>query len=554
VSFLDEIGSAERSERSRVGDERRRSRRTWLVLLMLALLLAAGYVGLHRFAEGRAPFGTSIEGVGVGGLTAAEAGDRLSAELGPRLAKPVVFTHGDRSYPFDAVAAGMRLDVPGTLRAAGVGEPRWTPAALWTFLTSGRDLHATVAVDQQRFTDALDALTARIGQPLVEGDVRFVDGRPRTVIGQAGLTVDHARTQTLVERLAFAGHPGELPLTTRRPYVAPDAVRAALRDIARPAMSGPVVLDLDGHRVSVPPAVLGQALDMVPSQGRLVLLVDADHLADLVIARARTLGPKPVDATVRLHDGRPVVVPAVDGITFDHQQLAQGLPAVLRRPAGRRVLTVHAVLQRPDRTTADVRGWQIRSVLASAPVTDPGVAAGALDGALVVPGGSLHLAKTLGRHDAPLATALFTAALRAGLAITSSTVPTSYDDSLPVGLQRTDVTLRAPADTGVLVALRTEGSRVTLVLWGASGPRVRVTVGPRQHVVPAPVGRSDAADCTGRPGTPGFVVVVHRHIRGQSPEEFVSRYAPVAAVECVPASPTASPSASPSSSPSGAAR
>lgn len=547
MGFLDELGSP---AEPRVGEEGRRRRRARLVLLVLVMLGAAAYVALHRYATDRVPPGISVEGVDVGGLTADAAGARLRRELGPRLVEPVVVTHEDRRYPFDAARAGMSLDVAATVLATGAGRPRWSPMSLWDFVTEHRDLHAAVAVDEQRFTHALDALTARIGRPLVEGDVRFVDGRARAVLGQAGLSVDHAPTQALVARLAFEGHPGELPITTRPPYVAPGQVRAALREIARPAMSDPVVLDLGGHRVSVPPAVLGQALDLVPSQGRLVLLVDGDHLADLVVARDPGLGPKPVDATLALRGDRPAVVPGVTGITFDHQQLADGLPAVLRRPAGERMLAVHAVLRHPGRTAAEVRGWQVRRRLARIDLADPTGAAGLLDGVVLAPGTTLHLGARLGAADPHLATALFTAALDAGLPILASSVPRSYDDTLPAGLQRTDVTVAAPAGSGLLITVSGTGSARTLTLWGARHMPTHVHVSGRQHVVPAPVRTAHGGGCAPRQGVDGFAVTVRRRVGDHPVERFVSRYPPVPGRACAPPSPSGSPSGSSSGSPS----
>lgn len=551
MGLLDDLGEPDVDEHG-LGESRGGRRRARVVLAMVLLLLAAGYLALHRYADHRVPFGTRVEDVAIGGLAVPDAEQRLTRALAPRLSRPVTVTHDDHAYRFDPAAAGMRLDDERTLREAGADAARWTPAALWTFLTGGRKQPAAVAVDMPRFTAALDELTARIGQPLVEGDVRFVDGRARPVFGQPGLTVDHARTQDLVARLAFEGHPGELPLVTRRPYVSADAVRAALRDVARPAMAAPVVLEIGDHRVSVPAATLGQALDMVPAQGRLTLIVDADRLADLVIGRARTLGPKPVNATVRLRGGHPVVVPAVDGVSFDHQQLADGLPAVLRRPPGHRVLGLHAVLQRPRRSTAQVQGWRIERRLAQVALqTQPG-AADALDGLVLPPGRSLHLAARTGSSEPALATALFTVALHAGVPVTASTVPASAAPGLPLGLQRTDVTIAAPPDTGLFLTVTPAPSGPRLTLWGAPGPPVRVVIGARRHVVPAPERSSQAQDCAPRDGVPGFTVTVRRRIGHQPAQRFTSTYAPVAAVTCVPPSPSPSPSAAPS--PSGAAR
>jgi vancomycin resistance protein YoaR len=528
---------------TRQGDQRRR-RRMWLVLGGFVLLAAAAYVALHQLAAGRVPLGTQVAGIRIGGLDAADAEVRLRETFGGDLTRPVEFVHDDRSYPFVPSEAGVDVDWAASVRATGVHEARWTPASLWTYFTGGRSREPVLDIDAQRFTDALDDLTAKVGRPQVEGTVEFRDGRPVPVYGRAGLVVDHDRARALVAALLVDPQPTELPVRVRRPYISDEAVDAALRDFARPAMSADVTLVIGGRKVVAPPRLVGRALSMVPDQGRLVPLVNGRALVAALRPVMRTIGDKPQDATVRIVDGKPVVVPAVYGAAYDVDDLARRLPAVLVAPVGRRTLAVHAAITPPTRTTAQVRALGVTKRIGSYTVTGGTALAGGLDGALLLPGEALALAERVGAPSRPLGTALFVAALRAGLTVTSHTPSPAHDPAMPAGREMTDVEITAGRHGVLVTAVPEPGSadRVTVSVWSTREFRVRVRVGPATALTPAPVREDTSTGCVARTGADGFDITVLRTrtpLRGGTPvtDSFRTHYLPVDAVRCVPAPP-----------------
>jgi hypothetical protein len=278
VSFFDE-GPPPEPDLDQTG-----GRRVGLVLAMLVLLAAAGYVALHHLAIDRVPLGTNIEGVSVGGLTRADAEHKLEKDLAGDLSRPITFTHRDHGYGFAPRSAGVSIDYAATVAAAGAGRARWQPNQLWSYFTGGRETAAVLRFRAQPFSDALDALTARIGRPAVEGTVEFRNGRAVPVYGQTGLSVDHALTQSLVAKLIFDAHPAELPISVRAPYISRAEVRAALHDFAEPAMSGDVDVLIGGHRIVAPPRLYGEAMSMIPSNGMLFPLVNGRQLVESLAA------------------------------------------------------------------------------------------------------------------------------------------------------------------------------------------------------------------------------------------------------------------------------
>jgi vancomycin resistance protein YoaR len=532
VTFFDGVTDA--------GDRRRRLR-AWWVLGGLVLLAAAAYVALHQLADDRVALGTRVAGVRLGGLTPAAAEERLHEALGPRLTRPLSLVHEDTTYPLVPDRAGVDVDWAGTVDATGAHDARWSPSALWTYFTGGRSRDPRLVVDGQRFTTALDDLTARIGRPGVEGTVVFRAGRAVPVYGRTGLVVDHDRARALVADLLVDPHPAELPVSSRRPAVSDDAVRAAVRDFARPAMSGSVTLVFGDQRVVASPGVFGAALRMVPDQGRLVPTVDADRLVAALRPVMRTLGDTPQDATVRIVADRPVVVPAVFGVTYDKSALARRLPALLVRPPGRRTLVVPAALTSPSRTTAQVRRLGITDRLGTFTVTGGTALAGGLDGTLLVPGQSMSLADQVGAPSRPLGTALFNAALRAGVVISSHTPAPTHDPAMPAGREMTDVEVTAGRHGLLVTAVVAPGSadRVTVSLWSTREWRSVVRVGPADHVVPAPRREDHSGLCTPAPGSDGFDIAVTRvrtPVGGGGPvrDVFRTHYLPVDGVMCLP--------------------
>lgn len=534
MSFFDERSSPE-SDLDRPG-----SRRVGLVLAMLVLLAAAGYVALHHLSVARVPLGTNVDGVSVGGMTRADAERKLERDLAGDLGRRITFTHQGHSYPFAPRTAGVSIDYAATVMATGADDGRWAPKQLWGYFTGGRDTAAVVRFRAQPFSDALDALTARIGRPAVEGTVEFRDGRAIPVYGQTGLAVNHALAQALVAKLIFDSHPAELPISVRAPYISPAAVRAALHDFAEPAMSGDVDVIIGGHKVVAPPRLFGTALTMIPNNGKLVPLVNGKQLVAALAPVMTTIGAKPRDATVQLRGGRPVVVPAVYGASYDVDELAAAFPAAVVQPAGRRVLQLHAAITNPHRTTSAARALGVRTRLGQFTVPGSTALASALDGALLVPGQSLKLSARVDAPSRPLATGLFTAALRAGLAIPSYTPSTAYDPSLPAGRQMTDVEITAGQRFGVLVTATQTGKGVRVAIWSTRDSQVEIRVGRQKDLQEPSVVDSSAADCVPRAGQPGFAITVRRRVTPLASAvaapftRFVSNYLPVPTLVCVP--------------------
>lgn len=536
MSFFDDEDGVLREQRRTPSPGRIR-----LLFAVIVLLAAAGYAALHLWNNDRVPLGTSVEGVSVGGLQRGAAIAKLAQQLGPDLNRPVRLTSADHTYDFNPADAGVRIDFRRSVDATGITSGSWSPAAMWRFLTDGGDRAAVVTVDRGAFDAALLQLTSRIGRPAVEGTISFRNGHATAVYGRPGLAIDADAAARMMPQLIFSDHAVEVPMTIRRPYISPAQVRKALHDFGDPAMSGPVRFVIGGRAFVIPPTVFGSAIQMVPSNGGLVPLVDGRALEQVLAPSMRTIGPRAVNATVRLVNGRPVVVGAVTGAAYDANDLARVFVAALTRSGSSRVASVHAALTEPTVSTARVRGWHIRRKVATVTARVDGPLAMRLDGRLITPSSGLRLSELLGETNVPLGSALFQLALRAGMNVDSFSPTLVYNASLPAGLAATDVELSAPVGHAWLISVQRVGSRLArFTAWSAPGLHADLTIGPRTAPTEPPTAVSSSPECTPRVGRPGFTVVVTRTGPG-TPSTFESTYRPVSTVECVPASPTPSP-------------
>ena len=305
--------------------------------LLLALLVVFGglYVAAHYAAGDKVPRGTTVSGVSIGGHPQAEAADRLQAGLADQVSAPVEATVDGTPVTVEATEAGLAVDYEASVAEAG-GEESWDPVRLWNYFTGGDDLEAVVTVDE-----------AALGRP---GHPPRRRARPHPARGGAGLRGRPASPRPRRGPAARSTPPrpatpspapgstaatAELELVEQQPEIDAGDLAEARQSFANAAVSGPVTLAFEQSTVRLQPADYTPALSMEPVDGELVPRLDEQALATMLEGKVAVDGA-PVDATVALVGGRPQVVPAKPGVTYDEQQITDAfleLVAGVRRPA-----------------------------------------------------------------------------------------------------------------------------------------------------------------------------------------------------------------------------
>ncbi|MFD9605440.1 hypothetical protein [Streptomyces sp. NPDC059970] len=247
------------------------------------VLLCAGVVGLLGVAYGAGllmnhsdvPKGTTVLGVDIGGGTKEEGVAKLDAALGKRAETPLQLSVDGKKAELAPDKAGLGLDSQETVRSAAGSD--YNPVSVIGSLFGGkRAVDPVIPVDEEKLGVALTDLAGASGSAN-DGTIRFEPGKAVAVPGKSGKALDVNQSMISVRDAYRAqvqtGKPAtvELPVTTREPTISQAELDRAMKDFAKPAMSGLVTIKAGPKQIQFGPAKsLPQILTMVPVKGRLV--------------------------------------------------------------------------------------------------------------------------------------------------------------------------------------------------------------------------------------------------------------------------------------------
>jgi vancomycin resistance protein YoaR len=506
---------------------------------MLAALAAAVAVVLGLLFAGspnRLAEGTSIAGVDVGGLTAADA-QRLLERRSQGLARvPVTFVFGTHRFLVSPRELGVQVDWHAAVAAAerqgsGFGIVRgYRRLELQLFPA---DLMPSVRVYNAALSYELGLLAKAVDRRHKEARLVRRGLRITIASGSTGYLLDQRATRQLIVRslASFSRAPVGLPVRVDQPSVTVESLTSAQRTASQ-VVSAPVTLIAGPTHIRLARWRLAKMLDLSD-------LRFSGPAADRYFAAlSRTVSRKPADArfAVDAH-ARIRVVPAKPGVVLDVPRSAARVLAAARRPTGR---TAQLVIgeQQPVRTTEQAQAMGITGTVGSFETIYGGepnrihnvqLVAHLIDGKLIAPGTTFSFNGATGERTAAkgflqapviingelqtglgggicqVSTTVFNAAYEAGLPITARTNHALYISHYPLGRDATvnypDIDLKFVNDTGHWLLLRTfVGSySLTVTLYGTpQNRRVESVTTPLQVVAPPPVQKT--IDATLKPG------------------------------------------------------
>ena len=531
-----------------------------LTVLGLVLLCGGLYVAAYLAAGDKVPRGTTGAGVDIGGRDAEDAEKALRAGLADREDRAITVTHDGETVRLVPDEVGLAVDYAASVAAAG-GEQSWDPGRLWDYWTGGDDLDAVIEAD-----GALDALSEDAGTPARNGGIRFRDGEIVVVDPRAGETFDPEAAYAALQDAYLSDDPTmELESVPVQPEIGEAAVEEALEMFANPAMSGPVTLVFGDSPVQLQPEEFSAALGMRPEGGALVPALKEKVLVGLVDAGVSD-EDAPVDATVALVDGKPKVVPAKPGVTYDPEDVSSAFLELVTRDGDDREMEVDATVAEPEFTTADARALKIKERVSTFTTYYPyaeyrnvniGRAAELVDGTVLKPGEVFSLNDIVGERTvengftegtiisdgifkqdlgggvSQMATTTFNAAFFAGLKDIEHKPHSFYIDRYPVGREATvawgAVDLRFENDTpyGVLISAKVQPSTpssqgvVTVSMYSTKHWDISTTTSDRYNYRQPATRTLTTPDCYPNSGYAGFDVDVTRVFRKPGSDEVV---------------------------------
>jgi vancomycin resistance protein YoaR len=486
----------------------------------------------------------TVGGVAIGGMSAGQATVALQRDLAGKASRPVHLRAASGGVDIQPAEAGLQVDLQATV--AGLTGFTMNPLHLLSHLTGAKDEPLILRVDHGKLTAAVTKAAGSLDQPASEGSITFTEGKAHPVLSVAGVKVRVAETAEAVASAWPQRQTVQAVATTTQPKVSAAEISRATRELAVPAMKGPVTVRSGRSAISLEPRLYATTLSMkADGAGRLQLVVDTPMLMALIRKAAPDVERVSVDATVRLTAGRPAVVPAVAGTRFDDKAVSAAFRVALT--SSTRTVTIGLVPATPKVTTATAQGWQIKEPISTFttqfPVNPPRttnirIAIATLNGTLIRPGGQFSLNATLGKRTpakgyqkAPViyggrlvsdygggvsqvSTTTFNAAFFAGVKINEHTAHSFYIARYPEGREATvswpDVDQKWTNDTGagVLIQAGITGNNITVTLWGTKTRDVEAVKGPRRNVVQPRTIVDAKIGCVPQAPTPGFDVTV----------------------------------------------
>ncbi len=392
-----------------------RKRLIWLLIaavvgglvVITGILYVAGYV----VSGDKVPKKAQISGVAVGGLSRSEAIEKLSVELGARAAEPLNLTVGEREAQLKPADAGLSVDYAKSVDAAGGGKSL-NPLRILRTLTGGSAIDAVVLIDQPKLQAAVGGLAKDFNREPVNAAIAYKGTKIKLKQAREGAVVQQDPTATTITSsfLKLTG-PIALPADITQPTITTDEADAVVATFAKPAVSAPIKVKVSGtESFEISPRMLAASISFLPRDGTLVPVLDEKGLrrnARPALERVELIEPK--NATVRLVNGKPKVIPAVNGTTIKADNLKKAVEPVLIKPAAQRTVSVQLTGDKASFSTEDAKNLRIKQVTGRFTTYFPylpyrniniGRAAALINGTLLKPGEIFSLNQIVGERTA----------------------------------------------------------------------------------------------------------------------------------------------------------
>lgn len=542
------------------------------VPLVVVLVAVGAYALAAWWSSTNVPRETTVGGVEIGGMSQGEARSTLQDRLGSRADLPVRVGVGDARYEISPSEAGLEVDVDATVdEVLGFS---WDPRVIWRQVSGGDALPAVVRADDEALRAALQELADEVDAEPVDGGVGFAGGAAAPVDPVDGVQLDvDGSVDAVLADWPQSGPQTDLPAQVQEPDVTAADVAAAMESFATPATSGPLVVQVGQAPVTLAPEQFVPTLAMAVQDGGLVPAVDGEALKAVLLQVAPQLQTAPTDASVRIENGAPVVVPAVAGVSVDAAQLGAAVPAAVVAPD--RTVRVEPTPLPPAVTTEAVTALgitQLVSEFSTNLTADAGrsenidIASRTVNGTLLLPGQTFSLNDTLGErtpqkgyNEAPVivngrltlgygggvsqvATTLFNGMFFAGLEDVEHKPHSFYISRYPEGREATvnfdnvDLEFKNDSPYGVLIEMYTGGGKVTTRFWSTKVYDIESVKGERRNIRQPGTDTGSGPDCVPQSPQAGFDVDVTRIFQQNGSEVrrevFSTRYIPEDAVTC----------------------
>lgn len=555
------------------------------VLFGVLVILALGLYGVgYLIAGDKLPRNAQIGGVAVGGLDRDEAITKLETELKDKAEKPIPVTVNGAEDQVAPAEAGMSIDYGRSVDQSGVGKSL-DPRHIWRVITGGTAMDPITAVDDGQLKTAVAALAKKHDAEPKDATVKMDGAKIKQSKSVSKVVVDQSAAAEALEEAYLQPVPVvDLAAEVTDPDVTTAEVEKVVEEFAEPAVSGPVTVSVASHgKFDVTPEMIGSAITFVKKDGTLVPNLASKKLhkqAEPALSKVELKKPK--DATVKLKDGKPTVVPAVNGTGVSEANLYKAVQPALAKSGSERTATVELTGQKAKFTTEDAKKLGVKEVIGEFTTKYPhadyrntniGRAADLMNNSLLKPGEEFSMNNTVGERTADngfvdgyvisggvlkketgggvsqTATTVYNAMFLAGLKDIEHQPHTLYFPRYPAGREATvywgaiDLRFQNDTDHGVLVQAFTkesspgkEGS-ITVRMWSTQEwDEIKAPPAKKSDFYSGTTRTSDSPSCEYQAAIEGFRADYYRAFikdgKEAKREKFTWKYAAGDEIKC----------------------
>ena len=524
-------------------------RSVWLWVAAAALVFGVVYLGAAFYFSNKIPGNTTVAGVKVGGMSREAAQAKLESELSSRLSQPVKVSIGGKEQTIDPSSIDAKFDAKSTVDS--LSGFSLNPLRLWDSMTGGSEVAPTVDVDQAKLRKTVDSLVdASVNTP-TNASIEFDGVTPKTTKAKKGVDLNREEASKKIAEKMLEGKTIPLPVKEKEPDIKDSEAQRALKDLAKPLVSGNLTVKVGSATVTVTPKQLASVSKFVASDGELKLKLDSEKLSDVVRKGAPSLLKEGRDAKIEIvNHTTPKIIPSEDGVGFDEGKLAES--AAEAATTGDRKVEVATKSVPAKFTTGDAEKMGVKEVVSSieTPLTNDAVRTTNLKvgtqkiaNTLVKPDEEFSLLKALGPIDAAhgfvssgvvangfnstalggglsqLSTNTFNLGYRAGFVDVEHKPHSKYFSRYPMGMESTlwegkyDMRFKNNTPYGAVIDTWVADGKVYSKLWSTKYWDVETTTSKPYAQVAPTTKVNPARDCEpSGAGGPGFTVTVSRKV------------------------------------------
>ncbi len=331
---------------------------------MLGLLVAA-YVAGYFLTGTRMPAHATIGGVDVSGMSPSAARDRVDKALTPHVADEIVLIHDKVEFRIKPADAGLAFNLDRSIEEAG-GNRSWNPSDMVALFFGEHETAPALDVDNSKLQSVIGTIGESVNTEVVEAQITFPKAKPTPREPAAGLVVARDDAAAAIQAAYLVSDDKvEVPTVVVEPAVDSRRLAEAMKTIAEPAVSAPVTIAVGDKKVSLPVTAYAPALVIRVEDNQLKPYIDPKKLAGPLTDSVTGIGKKAVDATVRIEDGKPVIVPGKEGVGLQPEEMAQKLVPVIDKTGDDRTIEIEAKVVDPLFTTDDAKALKITERISS---------------------------------------------------------------------------------------------------------------------------------------------------------------------------------------------